>query len=102
MRKSTTLLAGMALFGAIAFIPLLIQLTTGGSATSAGQSVRAQDTTSEMRRTVWRAIERLRWMMMIEPDAARCGDEQDCSLRGPKSSAGSRRLTVLFMESMFQ
>ena len=30
-------LAGMALFGAIAFIPLLIQLTTGGSATSAGQ-----------------------------------------------------------------
>ena len=27
----------MALFGAIAFIPLLIQLTTGGSATSAGQ-----------------------------------------------------------------
>jgi predicted MFS family arabinose efflux permease len=30
-------LAGMPLFGAIAFIPLLIQLTTGGSATSAGQ-----------------------------------------------------------------
>jgi EmrB/QacA subfamily drug resistance transporter len=30
-------LAGMALFGAIAFIPLLIQLTTGGSATRAGQ-----------------------------------------------------------------
>jgi EmrB/QacA subfamily drug resistance transporter len=30
-------LAGMALFGAIAFIPLLIQLNTGGSATSAGQ-----------------------------------------------------------------
>jgi EmrB/QacA subfamily drug resistance transporter len=30
-------LTGMALFGAIAFIPLLIQLTTGGSATSAGQ-----------------------------------------------------------------
>jgi EmrB/QacA subfamily drug resistance transporter len=30
-------LAGMALFGTIAFIPLLIQLTTGGSATSAGQ-----------------------------------------------------------------
>jgi EmrB/QacA subfamily drug resistance transporter len=30
-------LAGMPLFGAIAFIPLLVQLTTGGSATSAGQ-----------------------------------------------------------------
>ena len=30
-------LAGIALFGAIAFIPLLIQATTGGSATSAGQ-----------------------------------------------------------------
>ena len=30
-------LAGMALFGAVAFIPLLMQLTTGGSATSAGQ-----------------------------------------------------------------
>ncbi len=30
-------LAGMALFGAISFIPLLIQATTGGSATSAGQ-----------------------------------------------------------------
>jgi EmrB/QacA subfamily drug resistance transporter len=30
-------LAGMALFGTIAFIPLLVQLTTGGSATSAGQ-----------------------------------------------------------------
>lgn len=30
-------LAGMALFGAIAFIPLLVQITTGGSATSAGQ-----------------------------------------------------------------
>ena len=30
-------LAGMALFGAIAFIPLLVQVTTGGSATSAGQ-----------------------------------------------------------------
>jgi EmrB/QacA subfamily drug resistance transporter len=30
-------LAGMALFGAVAFIPLLTQLTTGGSATSAGQ-----------------------------------------------------------------
>jgi EmrB/QacA subfamily drug resistance transporter len=30
-------LAGMALFGVIAFIPLLIQVTTGGSATSAGQ-----------------------------------------------------------------
>jgi EmrB/QacA subfamily drug resistance transporter len=30
-------LAGMALFGAVAFIPLLVQLTTGGSATSAGQ-----------------------------------------------------------------
>jgi predicted MFS family arabinose efflux permease len=30
-------LAGMPLFGAIAFIPLLIQVTTGGSATSAGQ-----------------------------------------------------------------
>jgi predicted MFS family arabinose efflux permease len=30
-------LVGMALFGAIAFIPLLVQLTTGGSATSAGQ-----------------------------------------------------------------
>ena len=30
-------LAGMALFGAISFIPLLIQVTTGGSATSAGQ-----------------------------------------------------------------
>jgi MFS family permease len=30
-------LAGMALFGTIAFVPLLVQLTTGGSATSAGQ-----------------------------------------------------------------
>ena len=30
-------LAGMTLFGAIAFIPLLIQVTTGGSATNAGQ-----------------------------------------------------------------
>ncbi len=30
-------LAGMALFGTIAFIPLLVQLNTGGSATSAGQ-----------------------------------------------------------------
>ena len=30
-------LAGMTLFGALAFIPLLIQLKTGGSATSAGQ-----------------------------------------------------------------
>jgi EmrB/QacA subfamily drug resistance transporter len=30
-------LAGMTLFGALAFIPLLIQLNTGGSATSAGQ-----------------------------------------------------------------
>ena len=30
-------LAGMALFGTIAFIPLLVQITTGGSATSAGQ-----------------------------------------------------------------
>jgi EmrB/QacA subfamily drug resistance transporter len=30
-------LAGTALYGAIAFIPLLIQVTTGGSATSAGQ-----------------------------------------------------------------
>jgi len=30
-------LAGMALYGAIAFIPLFIQVTTGGSATSAGQ-----------------------------------------------------------------
>ena len=30
-------LSGMALFGAISFIPLLIQVTTGGSATSAGQ-----------------------------------------------------------------
>ena len=30
-------LAGMPLFGTIAFIPLLVQLTTGGSATSAGQ-----------------------------------------------------------------
>lgn len=30
-------LSGMALFGAVAFIPLLTQLTTGGSATSAGQ-----------------------------------------------------------------
>jgi EmrB/QacA subfamily drug resistance transporter len=30
-------LAGMALFGTIAFIPLLVQLKTGGSATSAGQ-----------------------------------------------------------------
>jgi len=30
-------LAGMALYGAIAFIPLFVQLTTGGSATSAGQ-----------------------------------------------------------------
>jgi predicted MFS family arabinose efflux permease len=30
-------LAGMALFGAIAFIPLFIQVTSGGSATSAGQ-----------------------------------------------------------------
>jgi EmrB/QacA subfamily drug resistance transporter len=31
------LLAGMGLFGAISFVPLLIQLSTGGSATSAGQ-----------------------------------------------------------------
>jgi MFS family permease len=31
------LLAGMPLFGAIAFIPLLVQVATGGSATSAGQ-----------------------------------------------------------------
>jgi EmrB/QacA subfamily drug resistance transporter len=30
-------LAGMTLFGALAFIPLLIQMTTGGSATHAGQ-----------------------------------------------------------------
>ena len=30
-------LTGMPLFGAIAFIPLLVQVTTGGSATSAGQ-----------------------------------------------------------------
>jgi len=30
-------LTGMALFGAIAFIPLLVQVTSGGSATSAGQ-----------------------------------------------------------------
>ncbi|OFW29077.1 MAG: hypothetical protein A3H97_15915 [Acidobacteria bacterium RIFCSPLOWO2_02_FULL_65_29] len=30
-------LSGMPLFGAIAFIPLLVQVTTGGSATSAGQ-----------------------------------------------------------------
>jgi EmrB/QacA subfamily drug resistance transporter len=30
-------LAGMPLFGTIAFIPLLVQVTTGGSATSAGQ-----------------------------------------------------------------
>ena len=30
-------LTGMPLFGAIAFIPLLLQVTTGGSATSAGQ-----------------------------------------------------------------
>jgi EmrB/QacA subfamily drug resistance transporter len=30
-------LAGMTLFGALAYIPLLIQLTTGGSATQAGQ-----------------------------------------------------------------
>ena len=30
-------LAGMALFGAIAFTPLLVQVTTGGSATTAGQ-----------------------------------------------------------------
>lgn len=30
-------LAGMALYGAIAFIPLFVQVTTGGSATSAGQ-----------------------------------------------------------------
>lgn len=30
-------LAGVALFDAIAFVPLLLQLTTGGSATSAGQ-----------------------------------------------------------------
>ena len=30
-------LAGVTLFGALAFIPLLIQLNTGGSATSAGQ-----------------------------------------------------------------
>jgi EmrB/QacA subfamily drug resistance transporter len=30
-------LAGMALFGTIAFIPLLMQTTTGGSATSAGR-----------------------------------------------------------------
>jgi EmrB/QacA subfamily drug resistance transporter len=29
--------AGMTLFGALAFVPLLIQITTGGSATSAGQ-----------------------------------------------------------------
>jgi EmrB/QacA subfamily drug resistance transporter len=29
--------AGMALFDAIAFVPLLLQVTTGGSATSAGQ-----------------------------------------------------------------
>jgi EmrB/QacA subfamily drug resistance transporter len=30
-------LAGMPLFGAIAFLPLLVQVTTGGSATSSGQ-----------------------------------------------------------------
>ena len=30
-------LAGMALFGTIAFIPLLVRVATGGSATSAGQ-----------------------------------------------------------------
>src|SRR5262245_48723636 len=30
-------LAGMPLFGSIAFLPLLVQVTTGGSATSAGQ-----------------------------------------------------------------
>ncbi len=30
-------LVGMPLFGAIAFIPLLVQVTTGGSATAAGQ-----------------------------------------------------------------
>ena len=30
-------LAGMALFGAISFLPLLVQVTAGGSATSAGQ-----------------------------------------------------------------
>jgi EmrB/QacA subfamily drug resistance transporter len=30
-------LAGMGLFGAVAFVPLLVQVTTGGSATSAGQ-----------------------------------------------------------------
>jgi EmrB/QacA subfamily drug resistance transporter len=30
-------LSGMTLFGALAFIPLLIQINTGGSATSAGQ-----------------------------------------------------------------
>jgi EmrB/QacA subfamily drug resistance transporter len=30
-------LAGMPLFGAIAFLPLLVQVTTGGSATAAGQ-----------------------------------------------------------------
>jgi EmrB/QacA subfamily drug resistance transporter len=30
-------LTGMPLFGAIAFIPLLVQVTTGGSATSSGQ-----------------------------------------------------------------
>lgn len=30
-------LAGMALFGTIAFVPLLVQLTAGGSATHAGQ-----------------------------------------------------------------
>ena len=30
-------LAGMVLFGTLAFIPLLVQVTTGGSATSAGQ-----------------------------------------------------------------
>lgn len=44
LRNRTVLIAtivgfcgGMALFDAIAFVPLLLQLTTGGSATSAGQ-----------------------------------------------------------------
>ena len=37
MATGVGFLAGMALFGTIAFVPLLIQVTTGGSATSAGQ-----------------------------------------------------------------
>jgi MFS family permease len=39
MAVATTVgfLAGMALYGAIAFLPLFVQITTGGSATNAGQ-----------------------------------------------------------------